>query len=98
MTILITGATGLIGSEIVKQCHAQNISVNYLTTSREKLSLEPNYKGFYWNPEEGTIDTNCFEDVEAIINLAGASVSKRWTSDYKEEILQSRLQTLQLLK
>lgn len=98
MTILITGATGLIGYEIVKQCHKLNISVNYLTTSKDKLSSEPNYKGFYWNPEDGTIDTECFKNVEAIINLAGASISKRWTADYKKEILESRLQTLQVLK
>lgn len=98
MTILITGATGLIGKEIVKQCHKHNIAVNYLTTSKDKLSSEPNYKGFYWDPQEGEIDTACFKDVEAIINLAGATVTKRWTTSYKKEILQSRLQTLQLLK
>ena len=98
MTILITGATGLIGSEIVKQCHEQNIKVHYLTTSKEKLSSESNYKGFYWDPENGIINNKCFKNVEIIINLAGASISKRWTSSYKETILESRMQSLQLLK
>jgi len=46
MRILITGATGLIGSEIVKQCHANNISVNYLTTSKSKLETDLIIKGF----------------------------------------------------
>ncbi|MEZ4802339.1 MAG: TIGR01777 family oxidoreductase [Gelidibacter sp.] len=98
MTVLITGATGLIGNEIVKQCHEQTIKVHYLTTSKEKISNEPDYKGFYWNPEKGIIDNNCFKNVDAIINLAGSTISKRWTPSYKKEILESRMKTLQLLK
>lgn len=98
MRVLITGATGLIGSAIVKQCHNQNIEVHYLTTSKMKLHQDLNYKGFYWNPTTGEIDTHCFEGVEAIINLAGSTIAKRWTSSQKQDILQSRLQALSLLK
>jgi hypothetical protein len=95
--ILITGATGLVGQEIVKQCHDQNIAVNYLSTSKSKLENKSNYKGFYWNPSSGEIDVNCFKDVDLIINLAGASIAQRWTKSYKEEILKSRVEALQLL-
>jgi len=95
--ILITGATGLVGQEIVKQCHEQNIAVNYLSTSKSKLENKSNYKGFYWNPSSGEIDVNCFKDVDLIINLAGASIAQRWTKSYKEEILKSRVEALQLL-
>lgn len=95
--ILITGGTGLIGQEIVKQCLAQHILVNYLSTSKSKLENKPNYKGFYWNPSTGEIDINCFNEVDTIINLAGATIAKRWTKDYKETILKSRVETLQLL-
>jgi len=98
MTVLITGATGLIGQEIVKQCHANGINVYYLTTSKSKLSTEPNYKGFYWNPKNNEIDHTCFEGVTAIINMVGASISKRWTDSYKKEILTSRTKTAQLLQ
>ena len=98
MTILITGATGLIGQEIVNQCHAEGINVHYLTTSKSKLNTAPNYKGFYWNPSTNTIDHECFEGVSAIINLVGASISKRWTDSYKKEILESRTKTAQLLQ
>ena len=98
MTVLITGATGLIGQEIVKLCHAQEITVHYLTTSKSKLSTEDNYKGFYWNPNTSEIDHNCFNGVSAIINLVGASISKRWTDSYKKEILNSRTKTAQLLQ
>ncbi|NNF85604.1 MAG: NAD-dependent epimerase/dehydratase family protein, partial [Winogradskyella sp.] len=95
MKILITGATGLIGSAIVKECHAEGWQVNYLTTSRNKLQKEDNYKGFYWNPNQGLIDETCFDGVDVIIHLAGASISKRWTKEYKKEIIESRTQTTQ---
>ena len=98
MTVLITGATGLIGQKIVKQCHAEGIIVHYLTTSKSKLSKEANYKGFYWNPKYNEIDHNCFEGVSVIINLVGASISKRWTEAYKKEILDSRTITAKLLQ
>ena len=48
--VLITGATGLIGSELVRQCHQQGISVNYFTTIKEKIEDTHNFKGFFWNP------------------------------------------------
>ena len=96
-TVLITGATGLIGQEIVEVCHDNNVIVHYLTTSKKKLSSEANYKGFYWNPDAKEIDTSCFEGVDTIINLVGATISKRWTSEYKKEIITSRTHTAQLL-
>ncbi|WP_299128985.1 TIGR01777 family oxidoreductase [uncultured Winogradskyella sp.] len=98
MTVLITGATGLIGQQIVKLCHADGIIVHYLTTSKSKISKEENYKGFYWEPRNNEIDHNCFNGVSAIINLVGASISKRWTASYKKVILKSRTQTAQLLQ
>lgn len=98
MTVLLTGATGLIGQEIVKHCHSKGISVNYLTTSKSKLITESNFKGFYWNPRNNEIDHKCFEGITIIINLVGASISKRWTDNYKKEILDSRTETAQLLQ
>ena len=76
MRILITGATGLIGSEIVRQCQDRNIAVNYLTTSKAKIATKVDYHGFYWNPASGEIDQKCFEGVTGIINLAGGEYFK----------------------
>lgn len=97
MKILITGATGLVGSEIVKQCHKKGYVVHYLTTRKNKIKTAENYKGFYWNPAKNEIDANCLNGVDAIINLAGATVSKRWTSSYKQLMHDSRIQSLQVL-
>jgi uncharacterized protein (TIGR01777 family) len=97
MRVLITGATGSVGREIVKQCLANNIAVNYLTTNRSKIEHKENYQGYYWNPFTGDIDCACFQGVERIINLAGSSIAKRWTKTNKKEILESRVSSLKLL-
>jgi len=97
MKVLITGATGLIGKELVALCHQQGLSVNYLTTSKRKLVSTDNYQGFYWNPKTNEIDTNCITNVEVIINLVGASVSKRWSKAHKKEIIESRIKSANLL-
>ena len=97
MVVLITGATGVVGKEIVKLCLLKNIQVHYLTTDSSKLKQEENYKGFYWNPKQNEIDEACFKDVDAIIHLAGATISKRWTASYKKKILDSRVQVTKFL-
>ena len=97
MKVLITGATGLIGQAIVKQCLAKGWVVHYLTTSKSKIKTKDTYKGFYWSPTDQVIDEACFNGVNTIINLAGASIAKRWTASYKQTILDSRVNTLRLL-
>lgn len=97
MKVLITGATGLVGSEIVKQCDEEGIEVHYLSRSKSKINADKNYKGFYWNPAEKEIDENCLNGVDKIINLAGASIAQRWTSSNKKKILNSRIQSLSTL-
>ena len=98
MKILITGATGLIGSQIVKDCLKRNIKINFLTTSKRKISSLFNCKGFYWNPEKNIIDLSCFEGVSVIINLSGASIFRLWTKKNKRIILSSRVNSLRFLK
>lgn len=97
MKILITGATGLIGTELVDLLLQNNHTVHYLTTSPQKIKNTSNYYGFYWNPEEGRIDENCIEGVDTIVHLAGATISKRWTKSYKQELIESRVLSANLL-
>lgn len=96
-TILITGATGLVGSALVNHLLQKKYSIHYLTTSRDKIKNTPNHKGFYWNLNENYIDKECLNGVETIVHLAGTSINKRWTKAYKKEIIDSRVQSAAVL-
>ena len=93
MNILITGGTGLIGKLLVAQLQSKGHNVRVL---KRKKSNDPN--DFYWNLEEEFIDDRAFENLDSIIHLAGASISKRWTHSYQKELYSSRIDTANLLK
>lgn len=97
MKLLISGATGLVGSVLVKEARAKGHDVHFLSTRRGKLTRDKDLKGFYWNLKNKEIDVSCFEGVDAVIHLAGASISQRWTAKHKNTILTSRVDGTQLL-
>lgn len=98
MRLLITGATGLVGSRLVEQCIANGHQVHYLSTRSSQLDRFDRAQGFLWNPHDGTIDINCFEGVDTVINLAGSSISKPWTKKNRKLILESRIKSLETLR
>lgn len=93
MNILITGGTGLIGKPLVEKLRQKGHEVRVIT---RKKSDDPNE--FYWNLEDGFINENAFKDLDSIIHLAGATISERWSDDYKKELFTSRIDTANLLK
>ncbi|AKA34169.1 TIGR01777 family oxidoreductase [Flagellimonas lutaonensis] len=97
MKVLLTGATGLVGTALVDLLLAEGHTVHYLTTRKQKIENKEKRKGFYWDPANGELDMAALEGVSAIINLAGASISQRWTAKNKKKILNSRLQSLETL-
>ena len=98
MKVLITGATGLIGSQIIEDYTKSNISVNFLTTSRRKIIKSDLANGYYWNPSKKVIDLDCFIDIDTIIVLSGSSIFSLWTRKRKKEIISSRVLSLEFLK
>ena len=93
MKILITGATGLIGKYLVRKLEKNGHEIVILT---RKKTGKPNE--FQWNPDENFIEDAAFNNIEAIIHLAGATIAKRWTEEYKKELYSSRINAANLLK
>ncbi len=51
-----------------------------------------------WDPKAGSIDAASLDGIDAVVNLAGAGIGDhRWTDAYKQEILESRVRTTDLL-
>ncbi|MGB4400460.1 MAG: TIGR01777 family oxidoreductase [Daejeonella sp.] len=93
--ILITGATGLIGSRIVRNLQLRGHVIKILTRDPARVK---NAEAFRWDIDSGQIDRNCLEGVDTIIHLAGAGIAdKRWTKKRKEEIIDSRVKSSRLL-
>jgi uncharacterized protein (TIGR01777 family) len=92
--ILITGASGLVGTRLTELLVDQGYEVCHLGRSKKSGEV----KSFVWNIETGAFDKSALAGVTSIIHLAGAGVAdKRWTKKRKQEILQSRIKSTALL-
>jgi len=92
--ILITGASGLIGSRLTELLLQKGYQVSHLGRSKKSGSVP----SFVWDVDKGVLDLQALEGVETIIHLAGAGVAdKRWTESRKKEILDSRTKSSLLL-
>ncbi len=91
--VLITGASGLIGSRLTALLTAAGYNVMHL--SRRKGG---SVKTYTWDVERQTIEKDALTNVHAIIHLAGANVAeKRWTEKRKAELVNSRVDSTRLL-
>ena len=96
-TVLVTGATGLVGTALLKYLEtSKEWQGRYLTRRKNAESLH-GADAFYWNPDQFHIQEGALDGVNAIVNLAGATVANRWSKRYKTEILSSRLNSLKTL-
>jgi uncharacterized protein len=97
-TILITGGTGLIGKALTKALLLKGYNVIILTRNAESMEGGEGLQYAEWNIEKQTINTHALKQADYIIHLAGAGVAdKRWTAKRKQEILDSRTKSGELL-
>jgi uncharacterized protein (TIGR01777 family) len=85
MRILISGASGFLGSELTRVLCA---------AGHESLALvrrAPRGDEVQWNPEQ-PLHPARLADADAIVHLAGKNVAGRWTEEFKRELLHSRVQ------
>lgn len=96
-TILITGGTGLIGTAVSKLLISKGHEVIILSRGQATAG-DPLYAIAHWDPEKQEIDVAAIQKADYIINLAGAGVAdKRWTKKRKQEIVDSRVKSGELL-
>ncbi len=93
MRVLISGASGLIATEL---------KIQLKRLGHEPLSLvrreARNTSEVAWDPATGYLQEGIIETVDAVVNLAGATTGKiPWTKKYKEEIVASRLNSTKTL-
>jgi uncharacterized protein (TIGR01777 family) len=94
MRILVSGASGLVGSAVVRRFAPPNDEVIRLVR-REPRFGAPEVR---WDPSAGTISDEGLEGLDAVVHLAGESVAAgRWTAAKKDRIRKSRVEGTRLL-
>lgn len=94
MKIFITGGTGFVGTYLSRELAGQGHEITILTR-REKPPTPP-LPGISYITGDPTQEgpwMGAAPEHDWIINLAGASIFKRWTPDYKKEVYASRIRT-----
>jgi uncharacterized protein (TIGR01777 family) len=92
MKVLIAGASGLVGSALIRALDAAGGEVTRLVRSPARAGE------IEWHPNNDQIDGAHLEGFDAVINLAGENIAAgRWTDDQKRKIRDSRVNGTHLL-
>lgn len=93
MRVLISGASGLVGTELARQLIEAGHEPVKLVRRAVRATNEVS-----WNPGRGEIDPEIMESIDAVVNLAGATTGRiPWTKNYKKEIVSSRIDSTRTL-
>jgi uncharacterized protein len=91
MRILITGASGMIGSAVSDALLARGDEVVGLTRDPARArETNPTVRWHSWNPTLERPPGEALEGVDGVINLVGESLNQRWTEEAKKRIIESR--------
>jgi len=92
LNVLVAGASGFIGTELVRQLEADGHTVVRLTRGEAKGGEHR------WNPATGQIDLQLVEDADAVISLGGTSIARiPWTPSYVRGLQSSRVRVTKTL-
>lgn len=92
MKIVVSGASGLLGSALVPALQADGHEVVTLVRREPRTPNE-----IEWDPAEGTLGPDSLAGIEAAVTLNGATIGRRWSKARKAEILASRVDSTRLL-
>ena len=94
MKVLVTGATGFIGKELIKKLNANGHEILVLTRNSDsaKFRIPVHCEIVTWDPEKYSLSPIVLKGVDAVINLAGEGIADgRWTPKRKRTLTQSRV-------
>src|SRR5665811_1198079 len=103
MRVLITGATGLVGTALTEALLARGDEIVGLTRNADRArAKQPAVDWHEWQPPGGagggeTPPVTAFEGVDAIVNLQGERIDQRWTDEAKRRIMESRRDATRVL-
>ena len=93
LRVLLAGASGTIGTEVVRQLEAAGHTAIRLVRREAQGPLEVS-----WSPAEGRLDPAALDGIDAVVNLSGATISRvPWTAGYRRQILDSRISATRTL-
>jgi len=90
MNVTITGATGLIGTKLVKALQARGDGVTVLSRRPAKAQEALGVEAVAWDPTAGPAPAGALSGRDAVVNLAGEPVAQRWSETAKAAIRDSR--------
>ena len=92
MKVIVTGASGLIGTALVQALQARGDEVTRL------VRRAPATGEARWDPDAGQIDADALNGQDAVVHLAGVGIGDhRWTAEHKRAVLDSRVKGTTLL-
>ncbi|MET0749655.1 MAG: TIGR01777 family oxidoreductase [Solirubrobacterales bacterium] len=92
MRVLVTGATGLIGSAVCDALLARGEEIVGLSRDPAKArSTNPTVSWHAWDPANERPPEAAFEGVDAVVNLIGEEINQRLTDEAKRRIRDSRV-------
>jgi uncharacterized protein len=91
--VLVTGASGLIGSALCDALFARGDHVVGLTRNPSRArSANPRVTWHKWEPMLERPDPAAFEGVDGVVHLLGERIDQKWTDESKQRIMESRRQ------
>lgn len=93
MNVLISGASGFVGKALYVKLKKEDHNVKVLS----RRGFDETGNSIQWNLDQNILPADALENLDAVVNLSGASIATRWNKKTKQKILDSRVKSTTLL-